>query len=313
MARRVRCHIPGAFYHVMLRGNNGQNIFHNDDERRRMCTLIDEGIGKYHHRIHAFCLMSNHVHLLVQVGNTPLSMIMHNLTFRYCQYFHWRHKTFGHLFQGRYKAILLQEEGYFKRLLRYIHMNPVNANLVQDPESYPWSGHRVYLNEGEFPWLTTHYGLKKFGDTIEEARTRYCNFILQQNLEEDLKELQEALEGDQILGDDTFRANILGIEKMDFKLSKEILLQAACQAYEVEEAELTSTARSEKFTLIRGAVVTFARKQGFTIEDMADLLKRDRSVLGKSMRQFSEKCANDPETQQRYEQIEELIHCSLEL
>lgn len=308
MPRKLRCHIPGAFYHVMLRGNNGQNIFHSDDERRRMCTLIDEGIQKYHHRIHAFCLMSNHVHLLVQVGNTPLSMIMHNLAFRYCQYFHWKHNTYGHLFQDRYKAILLQEEGYFKRLLRYIHMNPVNANLVQDPEAYAWSGHRAYLNDGEFPWLTTHYGLKKFGDNVEGARTRYCNYVLQQNLEEDLEELQKALEGDQILGDDTFRANILGIEKMDFKLSKEILLQAACQAYEVEETELTSTARSEKFTLVRGAVVTFARKQGFTMEEMTDLLNRNRNILAKAAQKFVEKSDSDVEIRQKYQLLEGLVN-----
>jgi putative transposase len=305
MGRPLRFHRLGAFYHVMLRGNGGQNIFFNDDERQKMCSLIDEGIQRYNHRIHAFCLMSNHIHLLVQVANVPLSVIMQNLASRYCRYFHLCHKTRGHLFQERFKALLVQEECYFKRLLRYIHMNPVNAHLVQKPEDYRWSGHRAYLEEGEFFWLTTHYGLKKFADTLEEARVRYQNYVLKQDSEEDLKLLKDALNNDQILGDDNFKANIRSLEDEYWtpKIPHQVILKSAYEVYEIEEASLSSSSRS--MTLIRGAIASLAKKQDISFEEMARIFKRDASSISKAVRQFSEQCAKSEEIQQQYEQFEE--------
>lgn len=310
MGRPLRYYSPGAFYHVMLRGNNGRDLFFNDDERQKMCDLIDEGIQKYNHRIHAFCLMSNHIHLLIQVGNTPLSVIMHNLAGRYCRYFHKRHKTNGHLFQERYKSILIQEENYFFRLLRYIHMNPVNAHLVQEPETYRWSGHRSYLEEGNFIWLTTHYGLKKFADNLTEARVRYRNYVLKQDPEEDLKLLKDAFNNDQVLGDDNFKTGLKSIEDEieTPKIPQKIILKAACQVYEIEEAGLPSSTRS--MTLIRGAMASLAKKQGISLEEMARTFNRDASSVSKAVRQFSEQCALNDEIQQQYEQFEE---CALAL
>lgn len=310
MGRPLRHYRPAAFYHVMLRGNNGRDIFYNDDERQKMCSLIDEGIQKFHHRIHAFCLMSNHVHLLVQVSDIPLSIIMHNLAGRYCRYFHRRHKTNGHLFQERFKAILVQEENYFLRLLRYIHMNPVNAYLAEDPETYRWSGHMEYLKEGEFFWLTTHYGLKKFADTLEEARVRYHNYALKQDPEEDLKLLKDALDDDQILGDDNFKASLKSLEDEieRSEIPQQIILKAACQVYEIEETSLSSSTRS--MTLIRGAIASLAKKQGLSLEQMARTFNRDASSIGKAVKQFSEQCARNEEIQQQYEQFEE---CALAL
>ena len=112
------------------------------------------GIERYGHRIHAFCLMGNHIHLLVQVGHTPLSKIVHNLAFRYSQYINRRHDKIGHLFQGRFKSILIDENSYFLRLIRYIHMNPVRAKLLRDPEENQWSGHSAYVGSADIAWLT---------------------------------------------------------------------------------------------------------------------------------------------------------------
>ena len=183
MTRKQRYHIPGAFYHIMMRGNDGQTIFFYNEERCRLCLLIQEGVEKYGHCIHAFCLMGNHIHLLIRVGLTPLSKIIHNLSFRYSQYFNRRHKKIGHVFQGRFKAILIQEEAYFLRLLRYIHMNPVRAHLVEEPEAYPWSGHGAYLGQMEFVWLTTEYGLGKFADQLGIARLKYRDYVLNRETE----------------------------------------------------------------------------------------------------------------------------------
>ena len=112
MARKPRVHYIGALYHVMVRGNDGQNIFTDEEDRYRFYLFLQEGVEKFGHRIHAFCLMNNHVHLAIQVGEKPLSRIMQNLCFRYTQWFNSRQKRVGHLFQGRYKAIVVDADVY---------------------------------------------------------------------------------------------------------------------------------------------------------------------------------------------------------
>jgi putative transposase len=104
MARAKRYHNPGCFYHVMLRGNNGQNIFFLDSDRQYMFFLLQEGVENYGHQIHAFCFMNNYIHLLIQIGDVPLPKVMHNLGFRHSQTINRKYETAGHLFQGRYKT-----------------------------------------------------------------------------------------------------------------------------------------------------------------------------------------------------------------
>ena len=115
MARKQRVHYPAALYHVIIRGNARQEIFFDDVDRSRFYLLIQEGLERYEHRIHAFCLMTNHIHLAIQVGDMPLSRIMQNISFRYTQWINWWYKRSGHLFQGRFKAVLVKrgrdEEG----------------------------------------------------------------------------------------------------------------------------------------------------------------------------------------------------------
>src|SRR5438128_1261231 len=112
MARKPRIYFPGAVYHVMLRGNGGMRIFFLDEDREYFYFLIGEGIRRYKYEIHGFCLMSNHVHFLLRVGNVSLSKIIQNISFRYTRWINKREKRVGHLFQGRYKAILVDDESY---------------------------------------------------------------------------------------------------------------------------------------------------------------------------------------------------------
>src|ERR671930_1192258 len=138
MPRKPRIHYPGALYHVIMRGNAGCPIFLNDRGWEHFCDLIGQGVEGFGHRIHAFCLMSNHVHLLVQVGEIPLSRIIHNLTLRYTAWLNRRHSRIGHLFHGRYKALLVDADNYLLELVRYIHLNPVRAAMTELPDEYRW-------------------------------------------------------------------------------------------------------------------------------------------------------------------------------
>ena len=122
MARKPRIHYAGAVYHVIVRGNARQQIFSEAVDYLRFLRFIGEGVKKYGHRIHAFCLMPNHIHMAIQVGDISLSRIMQNLCFRYTQWVNRRQDRVGHLFQGRYKAVLVNADSYLLELVRYIHV-----------------------------------------------------------------------------------------------------------------------------------------------------------------------------------------------
>ncbi len=142
MARKPRIHVAGGTYHVMLRGNAGQPIFFSDEDRYHLYLLLQEGSARFDYRVHAFCCMGNHLYLALQVGEIPLSKSMPNLAFRYTRWVNRREKRLGHLFQGRYKALLVERDNYLLELVRYIHLNPVRAGLVKQPEGYREEFHR---------------------------------------------------------------------------------------------------------------------------------------------------------------------------
>ena len=155
MARKPRLHFSGAVYHVMLRGNAGQSIFLEDEDREHFYALIADGVERFGHRIHGFCLMGNHVHFALQVADVPLSKIMQNISFRYTRWMNKKYGRVGHLFQGRFKAILVEQDTYLLELIRYIHLNPVRAKMVSNIDQYPWSGHASYLGRQVLSWVTT--------------------------------------------------------------------------------------------------------------------------------------------------------------
>jgi putative transposase len=253
--------------------------------------------------------MGNHIHLLVQIGNTPISKVIHNLAFRYSQFINRRHKKIGHLFQGRFKAILIQESAYFLRLLRYIHMNPIRAHFVKDPEDYPWSSHGAYLGHMEFVWLTTSYGLSKFEDILDTARLKYRNYILKQETEDMLKELRQGFSDGQVLGDDNFLEDIRNSfnEPSSIKITVQTILEALCQVYDVDKILLASPQRSDRLSLIRGAGALLARKNRLTLEELAKVFNRDGSSLNRLMQRFSQRHDCKVDLQNRYRQLEEVV------
>lgn len=140
MARKPRIHVCGGLYHVMLRGNGGQAIFSDDADRQGFCALVAEGVERFGHRIHAYCLMANHVHLAIRVGEASVSRIIQNLAFRYTRAFNRRARRVGHLFQGRFRSLLVDGNTYLFELVRYIHLNPVRSGLVRDPAEWAEKG-----------------------------------------------------------------------------------------------------------------------------------------------------------------------------
>jgi len=177
MARKPRVHYPAAVYHVILRGNGGQEIFFSDEDCFRYYLLLQEGTERYGHQVHAFCLMTNHVHLAIQVREVGLARIMQNIAFRYTRWINGRHNRTGHLFQGRYKAVLIDANSYLLELTRYIHLSPVRSGMVRRPEDDSWSGHRAYLGLETILWLTTDWVLSLFSKRLSLARRAYTRFV----------------------------------------------------------------------------------------------------------------------------------------
>jgi putative transposase len=143
MARKPRIHFPGAVYHVILRGNAGQAVFFDDADRYRFFLYLQYSVERFGCRIHSYCLMTNHIHLVLQTDEIPLSRIMQNISLRYTKWINYTQKRMGHLFQGRYKALLLDADRYLMELVRYIHLNPVRAGMVVVPDEYGGIGVRL--------------------------------------------------------------------------------------------------------------------------------------------------------------------------
>jgi putative transposase len=178
MARPLRIEYPNAFYHVTSRGNERRAIFRSKGDYERLFGYFESATERYGARIHCFCLMPNHYHLLLETPRANLHRILHHLNTSYTNYFNVKTGRVGHLFQGRYRAILVQKDTYALELSRYIHLNPVRAHLVEEPSQYPWSSCLTYI-EGEkrWNWLEREFILGQLSSNEGEARRRYEAFV----------------------------------------------------------------------------------------------------------------------------------------
>ncbi len=167
MARPWRIQFENAVYHITARGNHNQDIFLDDQDRMRFLGLVGRTCERFSFKVYSFCLMDNHFHLFLQTPLGNLSKGMHWLNGTYTGYFNHRHKTFGHLLQGRFKSVLVADDVHYLHLSMYIHLNPVRAGLVERPGRYPWSSFSDYLRlKPRFKWLNPgeilgHYGTSR--------------------------------------------------------------------------------------------------------------------------------------------------------
>jgi REP element-mobilizing transposase RayT len=178
MARPLRITYPGAVYHVTARGNARQVIGRDEADRQRFVATLADTVTQYRVRCHAWVLMPNHYHLLLETPEANLSAALRHLNGVYTQAFNRRHRRVGHLFQGRFTAILVEKERYFLALCRYLVLNPVRAQLVRHPRAWRWSSYRATSGEEPPPpWLTTTWLLGQFGQHRGRAQRAYRQFV----------------------------------------------------------------------------------------------------------------------------------------
>jgi REP element-mobilizing transposase RayT len=193
MARQLRIEYPGAFYHVTSRGNERKPVFKSKRDREKFLVYLESASERYEAVIHVYCLMDNHYHLLIETPAGNLSQIMQHINGAYTTYFNVKRQRSGHLFQGRYKSILVQADEYAKELSRYIHLNPVRVGIAETPEEYEWSSYSYYAVRKEKPaWLSTDFILGYFGEKHSVAQRNYKDYassLLEQEYKNPLSDI----------------------------------------------------------------------------------------------------------------------------
>ncbi len=202
MARPLRIEYDGALYHVTSRGNERKAIFRDDEDRLRFLDTLQKVNERYNWICHGYCLMSNHYHLIIETPDGNLSHGMRQINGLYTQLFNKRHNRVGHIFQGRYKAILIQKESHLLEASRYVVLNPVRAKAVKEPDEWEWSSYRGTAGkEKPHPCLAIDWILGQFGSKRRESEKKYSEFVMAGIGGE---KIWKGVKGQSILGEDEF-------------------------------------------------------------------------------------------------------------
>ena len=179
MARPLRLEFAGALYHITSRGDRREDIYRDDEDRQQWLEVLGQVCERFNWVIHGYCQMSNHYHLLAETVDGNLSRGMRQLNGVYTQKFNRRYRESGHLFQGRYKSMLVQKEGYLLELTRYLVLNPVRAGMVRQPEDWTWSSYKAMIGvEEEKRWLDVDWTLSQFGQNRTQSIPIYRQYVM---------------------------------------------------------------------------------------------------------------------------------------
>lgn len=185
MPRKARSISNTGIYHVILRGANRQEIFHDDTDRLKFLEIVTKYKQKVDLTVFAWCLMNNHVHLLIKEGQEKISVTMQRIAVSYAQYYHWKYFTSGHLFQDRFKSENVETQQYLLTVVRYIHQNPVKAGMVRRVDEWRWSSCQTYYGKRTMAYelLDAQHVLKLFSKDIEIARERFRQYNESKNVD----------------------------------------------------------------------------------------------------------------------------------
>jgi len=317
MPRKSRIDAPGALHHVIIRGIERGKIFRSDYDRENFLDRLGKLIHDTQTDCFAWALLPNHVHLLLRTGLIPVSVLMSRLLTGYAVWFNKKYRRHGQLFQNRYKSILCQEDPYLKELVRYIHLNPLRAGLVEDIKTldkHPWCGHSVLMNKTKQVWQNVDYVYGLFSERIRLARKRYRVFVEKGILEgkrpdltgggllrsiggwKVLKGLRKAgirVKGDErILGDSDFAENVLKAAEEELEQKYDLkargydfdrVAQRVAKVMAMEIEQVMAFGKSPQTVKARSLLCFWAhRKLGMTTIEIGKRLNICQSAVSRS-------------------------------
>ncbi len=307
MARRPRLFAAGVLYHVIVHGNQRQKTFTAESDYHAYIERLARYRKKYDYVLHAYCLMPNHVHLLVESSEQPLAKFMQGLQQSYSQYFNRKHRKTGHVFEGRYKAILCQKDEYLLQLIRYIHLNPVRACMVRSPERYRYSGDHVYLQGKATETIDPATVLSMLG-----GKQAYRRFV-QDGLSEGHKEEYYAVEDQRFLGAEGFGERLLKKEpglsgKKLTRRSIETVARELAKLLKIDVQALRSRDRGWAISKARTiAAYVLVRRLGYRLSDVAAYFGRDMATLATLLARLSDRMQANDTARREIERLNEIV------
>jgi len=285
MARPLRIEYGEAVYHITSRGNARNKIFSDDRDKEKFLEVLASVVKRYNWLCHTYCLMDNHYHLLIETPDANLSRGMRQLNGVYTQAYNRRHKRPGHIFQGRYKAILVQKENYLLELCRYVELNPVRAKMVKKPEDWKWNSYSAIVELRKTPeYLTINWILSQFGSKKQTAQIKYKEFVLQgMQKESPWSEIQ----GQIFLGEEGF------VEKFkDLLADKEQIKEIPRHQRYAGRPGLSDIFKQEKTkdkNKRNRNICTAHLKFGYTLKEIADYLRIHYTTVSKAIKEGGNK------------------------
>lgn len=289
MARLPRLHVPGGIYYVLLRGNGGEAIFYDTEDRYEFSRLVAQALRRSSARMHAYCWMANQVRFAVQISDVPVGRLVQRIAAQHSRRVHRRLGRSGHLFERGYRALLIDGEKYLPALVRYIHLTAVRSGLVADAADYAWSGHRAYLKLAKVPWLTTNVVLKMLARGAGDPTEAYRKYMRESDELEDTARFEHSsAQEPRVLGDERFISSLALRSRPKRRIgSIDQLIDGVARILEVPRPEMLSPSRRRRLSLARALVTWHATRSGIaTLTEVARRLDRDPSTLLVAMERY---------------------------
>ncbi|MBI5676515.1 MAG: transposase [Nitrospirae bacterium] len=291
MARKPRIEFDGAFYHIITRGNQRQNIFKDNEDFLKYLQILSKYKSQYKYFLYAYVLMNNHVHLLFETQETPLSKILQGISQSYTVYFNRRYKTSGHLFQGRYKAILCDKDEYLLSLVKYIHLNPVRAKMVRIPEEYQWSSHASYAVKPEKRGITDeNQVLRMFSEDKTKARKQYRAYIsdgITVKKEDIYLTIDQRILGNERFADKVMEKydGVIGQTKRKNEYTLPDIASGIEKIYGITLKQMREKGKSSDISLCRKVLCLTAKEYGYQGKEIAAYICKDPALITRHLRE----------------------------
>ncbi|MFZ5944768.1 MAG: transposase [Bacillota bacterium] len=274
MARRLRIEFPGALFHVICRGNNGEDILKHNADKQHYLELITKYKKRYNFKLFAYCIMDNHIHLLIETGEVPLSKIMQGIQQSFTQRYNKKYQRTGHVFQQRYKAQLCDKESYLLELIKYIHNNPVKAGI--STPNYSWSSHNNYSKGEDNQLVEVDFVLKTLSENRSRAIKIYNEYLKLKDKNDDTLIEEYKLEIDSCEGINQESNNSRK------KIECDYIIEYVCKIAQVKREEVIKRSKFQKFSDIRKVIVLLCKKHSnISSTDLANTLNIPLSMVSK--------------------------------